>query len=289
MAYIPTIHTFEDDVNENRGFEESPIVGGLDKMTDASDILVPAEREKSLSKKILALVSAIFILGSLSLVGYYLYQNYQNKKSEEAALVEALAKSEEDKVSQNIKNDLTNIFNRTGEEMSSYVSSTIQKNNIIILTIKNDNLTDNYSKLYSYILAHKKTLGVDLVEAFKLEEASDAYYEDTLQDATSTNTTSTSTKSTNTSATTSTSSNVFGNIFNGKSVEENFEDMMAKISKPSPISGNDLLWQSKTLNNQDFEIANAGVVTLIYGYVGKNYVVFTTSLKDFFDTVNSLK
>jgi hypothetical protein len=79
------------------------------------------------------------------------------------------------------------------------------------------------------------------------------------------------------------------NLFDSTSLQNNFSTLMTNMTTPTPISGDELVWESKTLNNQDFQIANAGVVTLIYGYVKQNYLVFSVSLKDFFDTVKGLQ
>ena len=62
------------------------------------------------------------------------------------------------------------------------------------------------------------------------------------------------------------------------------------MAPQSLISPENLVWETKTLNNQTFQIANAGVVTLIYGYVkNNNYLIFSTSLKAFFDAINGLQ
>jgi hypothetical protein len=282
MAYIPTIHTFEDDVNENRGVEEAPIIGGIEKITNDSSILVQEDSSNNLSKRILILFSIIFLLGSVGLVGYYFYNKNKIQREEAAALREALDKEAVENTNANFANDLIQIFNRSGEGMSSYLKSAVKRNNIIILTIKEEEGKDNYSSLYAYILAHKKDVGSDLFDAFGLDDISQEEYKDeTISDSISSSISTTSSSSIKT--TLSTSSNIVSNTI------KDFNNILDKMYTPVPISGKDLAWEAKTINNQDIEIANAGVITLIYGYVGKEYLIFTTSLKDFFDTSSGLK
>lgn len=275
MAYIPTIHTFEDDVNENRGFDEAPISGGLDKIGD-NNILVPEKRATSVTKKILTLISVLFILGSVSALGYYFYNSYKAKQLE-ANLNNT---AEVNMNSQNVDNntsDLKNIFPSLEKGMAPYIETVTSKNNIIILTIKTntDNNVDNYSLLYAYILAHTRDLNSDLFSAFKIDDlAKNTENEDfnyTEESATGTNITSTSSSST---------LERIGNEIN---------NISSKIVKPTPISSQELVWETKTLKNQDFSVTTAGVINLVYGYVGEKYLIFTTSLKDFFDTVDSLQ
>ena len=93
---------------------------------------------------------------------------------------------------------------------------------------------------------------------------------------------------TKTTATSSTLASVV-NLFDPTSLQNNFNTLVNNVTTPTQISGENLIWENKTLNNQDFQIANAGVVTLIYGYVKQDYIVFSLSLKDFFDTIKGLQ
>ncbi len=72
MAYIPTIHTYEDDINENRGFDQAPISGGVENINN-SIMLIKDKPKNSLSKKILSFIAILFILGSVLIIGYYFY------------------------------------------------------------------------------------------------------------------------------------------------------------------------------------------------------------------------
>ena len=171
MAYIPTIHTFEDDINENRNLDDAPIAGGLDKIESTNSILIPEKEENSVTKKLLILISVIFILGSIAMVGYYFYTQNKQKQAEAALNAEALAK--EIIINQNdtsISSDISKALPLLSPKISQYISSFKQNKNTIILTIKEntDTGTDNYSNIYSYILAHKNDLNNDLIEAFNL-------------------------------------------------------------------------------------------------------------------------
>ena len=81
MAYIPTIRTFEDDVNDHRGFDEAPISNGIEKINKKDSILVPEKKEANLTKKILTFIAVLFIAASLALLGYYFYNQYNNKNN----------------------------------------------------------------------------------------------------------------------------------------------------------------------------------------------------------------
>lgn len=280
MAYIPTIHTFEDDVNENRGFDEAPISGGLDKINYGDSMLVPEKSSSSITKKILTLISTLFIIGSISILGYYFYNKYkanQLNNTNNQTLNENQSKSNE----QALNNDLKNILPTLSSGISQYIDGATMKNNIIILTIKNNTTdsVDNYSLIYAYILAHTKDLNSDLFSAFNIDDLAKSISNDYVDNENiSTTSTSTNNKNPNTLE-------KIGDVLNGNNIQNEF----SKIIKPTPISSQELTWESKTLKNQDFEVTTAGVINLVYGYVGQKYIVFTTSLKDFFDTVDSLQ
>lgn len=290
MAYIPTIHTFEDDVNENRGIETPQTEMGIESITPRENILIEEKPKASFLKIFLISVSVLFFLGGFGLVGYYYYTNYQNKQAEAALNSQALAKQQEQlaREQSSIVNNLKTIFPSIADGMAQYISSAVKKENIIIITIKaNDGSgVNNYSQLYSYIFAHQEDLGKDLVNTFKLNDLVDNISESNQLMATSS--TSTEATTTKTNSTSSTLVKVV-NLFDATSLQNNFNTLVSNMSTPTPVSGENLVWESKTLNNQDFQIANAGVVTLIYGYVKENYLVFSLSLKDFFDTIKSLQ
>ncbi len=263
MAYIPTIHTFEDDINENRGFDEPPISGGVNNYNLNSDILVKEKSESTLTKKILTFIAILFILASFFIVGYYFYGKWKATQEEARLNREAEARLNMNSSNSDIQNDISKIFPKLAPGISPFISQAVQKNNIVILTIKEADLnTDNYTLFYAYILAHKKDLNSDLFFAFKIDELIDSLKTDNELD-------------TNYS-------------YQGDSSLEN-KTMESFITKAIPMTYNDLVWENKTLSNLDFEAANAGVLTLIYGYSGKKYVIFTTSLKNFFDTISSLQ
>jgi len=271
MAYIPTIHTFEDDVNENRGFDEAPISGGVNSYNSGNNILVPEKKSSSLTKKILTFIAILFLLASLVVVGYYFYTKWQASKEEARLNAEAEAKqAQNNEAQQNLsESDLYKIFPLLAPGIYSYVSNAIEKNNVVILTIAGTADNNAYSMLYAYILAHKKDLNSDLYYAFKVNDMIDALKSDDGLDPSYTS--------------------QMNSDFNNSSSSENMSTTNSYISKPIPVAFADLVWESKTLQNKDFEIASAGVTNLVYGYVGHQYVVFTTSLKDFLDTVSSLQ
>ncbi|MDQ1282162.1 MAG: hypothetical protein QG630_513 [Patescibacteria group bacterium] len=290
MAYIPTIHTFEDDVNENRGLETPQTEMGVESIVPRANILIEDQPKTSVTKKILTLISVLFFLGAVGVVGYYYYTNYQNKQAEAALNAQAQAKIQEQQAREqaSIVNNLKTIFPSIADGMAQYISSAVKKDNIIIITIKaNDGSgVDNYSQLYTYIFAHQKDLGKDLVNTFNLNDVADNIStSNELMATSSTSTEATTTKKTSTSSTLTS----VVNLFDPASLQNNFSTLVTNMTTPTPISGENLAWESKTLNNQDFQISNAGVVTLIYGYVKLDYLVFSISLKDFFDTIKGLQ
>lgn len=282
MAYIPTIHTFEDDVNENRGFDEAPISGGVNSYNSSNSILVSEKKESSLTKKVLTFIAILFILASLAVVGYYFYTKWQATQEEARLNREAEARLNANTADPNIESDLSKIFPRLAPGISPYISNAVQKNNVVILTIKDADITsDSYTLLYAYILAHKRDLNSDLFFAFKIDELVNSLQMDNELDPNYTG------QNQNTDFATDEDINNFS--LNENSIQGDGADFDSFIAKPKPISQNDLSWESKTLRNQDFEAASAGVITLIYGYSGKKYAVFTTSLKDFFDATAGLQ
>ncbi|MBP9765706.1 MAG: hypothetical protein KBD12_00535 [Candidatus Pacebacteria bacterium] len=306
MAYIPTIHTFEDDLNENKGYGEVQNTLGVEPVISKENILIPEKEGSSIGKKIFILFSVLFLIGGISVVGYYYYTNYQNKQAEEALNAESLAKKQEEiaREQATVVNNLKAILPSLANDIGQYTNSTIKKDGVIIITIKENtnNGVDNYSQLYAYILAHQKEMSRDLIDTFNLNELSEnmAVYEDTNKNysnntddessdsAASSSDTKIKEKDKTSKVATNTLSSVI-NLFDPTSLQDNFNTLITNMTTPTPISGEDLVWESKTLNNQDFQIANAGVVTLIYGYAKQNYLVFSLSLKDFFDAIKSLK
>lgn len=314
MAYIPTIHTFEDDVNENRGIETPQTEMGTETIVPRDNILIPEKPKTSFAKIFLTFISILFFLGAIGAVGYYYYTNYQNKQAQAVLNAQSVAKAQEQQAREqaSIVNNLKTIFPNIADGMAPYIRSAVKKGNIIIVTIKTNDGSgvDNYSQLYAYILAHQKDLGKDLVNTFNLNDIADnisnsnALMATTSSTMTATTTGSTSSPNTLTSTKTSTKKKVTNktktattsstletvvNLFDPASLQNNFSTLITNMSTPAPISGDNLAWESKTLNNQDFQVANAGVVTLIYGYVKQNYLVFSISLKDFFDTTKGLQ
>lgn len=316
MAYIPTIHTFEDDVNENRGIETPQSTLGVEPIIPKDNILIPETPKSSPIKTFITFISIILFLAAVGVVGYYYYTNYQNKQAEAALNAQALAKQQEQQAREqaSIVNNLKSIFPSIADGMGQYITSAVKKDGIIIITIKSNDASgiDNYSQLYAYILAHQKDLGKDLVDTFNLNDIADNISNSNALIATTTNNTDQATTTENVATSTnkkavsnkiattkttqktkidpasSTLENVV-NLFDPKSLQNNFNTLLTNMTTPTTISGEELVWESKTLNNQDFQIANAGVVTLIYGYVKQNYLVFSLSLKDFFDTIKDLQ
>lgn len=272
MAYIPTIRTFEDDINENRRFDEAPISGGLEKINYENKILVPEEKKSSLTKKVLTFIGVLFIAASLALLGYYFYNAYLERQEEARLLAEATQRQEEAGINENILSELSKILPKLSPGISPYVQAAVQKNNIIILTIKDSGEgIDNYSALYSYILAHPRDLNSDLFYAFKVEEATRTNTEENYFAAPEFPLGDTNT-STQSPATTSVSNSTELGILD-----------------PKPMLSSEIIWERKTLYNQDFQTANAGVTTLVYGYVNKKYLIITTHLNDFFETLRSVQ
>jgi hypothetical protein len=294
MAYIPTIHTFEDDVNENRNFDEVPITGGIEKMTSTSSILVPenVSEGSSVTKKILTLISILFVVGSISAVGYYFYTNYKDKQAQDLINQQAEAAKKSAEQTDSAQNNLGQLFPSLSVGISPYIKTSTKNDNLIILTIKSNDQSsgvDNYSQLYAYILSHQKDLGRDLVNTFNLEQIAADNIDLNANISTSSDENLNSDTSTNTAATSSSLQQVV-NFFDPANLQKQINNALDSFAPQAPISGDKLIWESKTLNNQDFQIANAGVVTLIYGYAkNNNYVIFATSLKDFFDAVDSLQ
>ena len=262
MVYIPTIRTFEDDVNDHRGFDEAPISNGIEKINKKDSILVPEKKEANLTKKILTFIAVLFIAASLALLGYYFYNMYLERQEEARLISEANQRQEEQLRQQNIENDLAKILPKLAPGIAPYTQSISQRNNIIVLNIKTTDLSgiDNYSALFAYILAHKRDLSSDLFHAFKIQNLPPSLenFENTFG-----------------TSTTSTSSNKNSNT--------------STLIDPRPMSSENVVWESKTLNNQDFEAADAGLTTIIYGYVDKRYLIMTTSLNDFLGTARSIQ
>ncbi|MFO0743942.1 MAG: hypothetical protein U0469_02740 [Candidatus Paceibacterota bacterium] len=294
MAYIPTIHTFEDDVNENRNFDEAPITGGVEKIVGTNSILVSENTDggSSITKKILTLVSILFVLGSVSAVGYYFYTNYKAKQAQDLINKQAEEMKKLADQSSYDKNSINQLFPNLAIGIAPYIKTSTQNNNLIILTIKpNDPSTgiDNYSQLYAYILSHQKDLGRDLVQTFNLEQIAADNIDLNAVISTSSDNNLNSSTSININSTSSSLEQVV-NFFDPTNLQKQINSALNSFAPQAPISGDKLVWESKTLNNQDFQIANAGVVTLIYGYAkNNNYVIFATSLKDFFDAIDSLQ
>lgn len=264
MAYIPTIHTFEDDINENRGFDQAPISGGVESI-NSRNILVSEKPKSSLSKKILMFIAVLFILGSVGILGYYFYGKWQAKKEEARINTEATIQQDKIVAENNLgaETDLAKIFPILAPNIQKYVATAIMKNNIIVLTLNDtSNGIDNYSSIYGYILAHKNDLNKDLFYAFSIQDKINALVAENGLDETYTSNDNSTTSKINKDS---------------------------NLSKPIPVKAEDLTWESKSLNNQNFEIANAGILNFVYGYSGHNYVIFTTSIKDYFDTLESLK
>ncbi len=275
MAYIPTIHTLEDDINENHFIDENSNVNtNINSINNnfKSPILVE-EKENSITKKILSFISVLLILCSLFIIGYYLYNKY--KKVEKVAPI-ITTQNTENNENTNIQNDLEKILPKLAPGISPYIENIIKKENIIILTIKDKTIdTDNFSLLYSYILAHKGYLNSDLFYTFKIDDIASKIEEENNE------------KDIATTSKKISSSSTLEKI--GKIINENIEKFTSSIMEPKIIPYTELQWESKTLRNMDFEVANAGVVTLIYGYIDEKYLVVTLYLNDYFETIESLK
>lgn len=261
MAYIPTIHTFEDDV-KNTNESNSNIVDSNNVDNDAifTDNLLSTKKKTSFTKKLFTFLIVLLVLGSFYIIGYYFYSKWSSEQVLKKENEEALIRQQEELAKQNtgIENDLSKIFPTLSPGIYKYTSSAINKNNIIIITIKENDTesSENYSNFFGYILAHKLDLNKDLFYAFNI----DNLIENTISD---------------------------GNLSDIN--DDIFSDSQELLSKARKISYSDLEWESKTINNQEIEITNSGLTTLVYGYLNHKYAIFTTSLKDFFDTVNSLK
>lgn len=133
------------------------------------------------------------------------------------------------------------------------------------MTLNDNNLNgiDNYSSIYGYILAHMTDLNKDLYYTFDISNLIQNLAKDDGLDDTYNST----------------------DYISNSSSTNNSNSL---IKKPIPVKVEDLSWETKTLNNQTFQISNAGVTTFVYGYAGHNYLILATSLKDFFDIQGSL-
>lgn len=287
MAYIPTIKTFEDEVNENRRLDETPIEGRTEKINYDVNPLVPEKKESSLTKKILIFLAVLLIAASLALLGYYFYNNYLEKENQAALILEAERRQAEVEAGQEIQNELSKILPKLAPGISPYILMANQRNNVIILTIKDTTEAgaDSFSSLYSYILAHEKDLNSDLFYAFKIEELRSQNLQPENNE------------------TTGLGDSFFSNNSSGLDVVNDTDPSESSIpsynnpyTAPTPsilgpysMSSRDLVWERKTLNNQDFETADAGVTTLFYGYINKKYLVMTTYQKDLFEIARSLQ
>jgi hypothetical protein len=266
----------------------------VEKIVGTNSILVSENTDggSSITKKILTLVSILFVLGSVSAVGYYFYTNYKAKQAQDLINKQAEEMKKLADQSSYDKNSINQLFPNLAIGIAPYIKTSTQNNNLIILTIKpNDPSTgiDNYSQLYAYILSHQKDLGRDLVQTFNLEQIAADNIDLNAVISTSSDNNLNSSTSININSTSSSLEQVV-NFFDPTNLQKQINSALNSFAPQAPISGDKLVWESKTLNNQDFQIANAGVVTLIYGYAkNNNYVIFATSLKDFFDAIDSLQ
>lgn len=263
MAYIPTIRTFEDDVNDHRGFDEAPITGGIEKINKKSDILVPEKKKSSLTKKVLTFIAVLFIAASLALLGYYFYNKYLERQ-EAARLIAESTQRQEDQIKQEgIQNDLAEILPKLAPGIAPYTQAIVLRNNIIILTIKPNDISgiDNYSALFAYILAHKRDLSSDLFHAFKIQNLPPNIGD---------------------------FGSIFGDTESSTTTNGNNNNTPMLID-PKPMSSEDVVWESKTLNNQDFEVADAGLTAIVYGYANKRYLIMTISINDFLETARTIQ
>lgn len=73
MAYIPTIHTFEDDIKENSDINNTSTYNSVNNPPSSNNILIPDKKEKSLTKKILNFITVLLLIGSVSVLSYYFY------------------------------------------------------------------------------------------------------------------------------------------------------------------------------------------------------------------------
>ena len=261
MAYIPTIHTFKDDLEENRIDNGSLISGGTEDIYSETEILQPADTSKKSTKIILISVSIFFLIASIFVVGYYLYNKKQvetqNRLLNQQATQNLKLEKQRAGIIENIKNILPLLFVNT--KIENYVSSIILKDKVILLKIsRNINEESNYSLLYSLILANEKYLKQDLIDSFKLGNIQEIINIPGLEIPTATEIISSSTDLI------STTNNILKDL-------------------------NDINFINKTTNNQDYKIADTGTGTLIYGYVGDKYFIAATTIKDFLEAVKNLK
>ena len=261
MAYIPTIHTFEDDlseVNENGEIVKvaEPKTATLNLEKEKEQVKENLEKiippKKSHAKIILFIFSILFIVVAVLLILNYIKQK---KATQELILKqnqETIQKQKAEEELSKVQNDLKNIFPNIYEDVSPYLKSSEKKDgNIIVLGIKeNYGEEDIFGKLFSYILANRKKVSEDLILTFNLNE----------------------------------------NLENPTSDIENTDktDTEIEIEKPEIITAENLIWENKKIENHEFEIANTGIGNLIYGYVGDKYLIFTTSIKDFINTTDNL-
>jgi hypothetical protein len=173
MAYIPTIHTFQDDINENRRADELPISGATESIVNDDQILRPETKIKSGTKILLISISIFFILASAAAVGYYFYNQNQITKQQEILKAQALenARLEKEKAGtlENVKNILPNLSLNT--KINTLMESGNFLNNVVTIKIaKSQNGDSLYPEFYALIIANEKDFNKDLIFTFKLKD-----------------------------------------------------------------------------------------------------------------------
>lgn len=278
MAYIPTIHTFQDDLEENRNEFDKPISGGVEPVTPEANI----EDKKDIKTKYLLLaISIIFISSSISVLAFYFY----NKKQEELSIIktntELANKINTEKqragIVENIKAILPNMYENS--KIDQYIESITLDKNVITVKISNNQSGDsNYSLFASQIIANEKPFKKDIISSFKLKDIIE-----TKEIPIEIYSTTSSKESTTTIVNKKKVIKLIGVV---STTSTTTLVSTSTITKLKDI--NDITFTDKTISNYDIKIADTGVSTIVYGYISNKYLLITTTIKDFIDSAELL-
>jgi len=297
MAYIPTIRTFQDDLQDNRQAGELGTGVGVEDIVSDQEILPTTDETKSTAKIILVSISVIFILASITTIVYYFFNQRQGTLDNITPDIEIQVNADIAKKQAGVTEDIKNIFPNllANTKINFFIESIKIKDNVIIAKIsKNQNGESNYNNLYTTIVANEKDFNKDLIMAFKLngeeQKSSDTILTDQENTTDLTATSTSDLKPDLELSISTTTAEKFINSTTSKtvskknSVNSDADDSVLKLKEI-----NEMVWLDKTTNNQDYKVTDSGVSALIYGYVEENYLIITTNLKDFLNAVKDLQ
>jgi len=267
MVYIPTIRTFQDDLEENRTEASWPREEGIEPIYPEAQTLKPPEQASKSTKIILISISVLFLIASVLVVGYYFYQQRQIATQNQLLNQQARENLELERqragVVENIKSVLPLLMEKT--KIGDYISALIFKDKVITIEIsKNISGESNYSLFYSLILANEKYLKQDLITSFGLKDSPE----------------------------TEVLSEEVPVAKETISPSENLLPTTTEVAgvKPNRLKSlNEIIFVEKTTNNQDYKIADTGKGALVYGYLSDKYFIAATTIRDFMEAVKNLK